>query len=380
MTTKVSVKKHSVRGEKKWVVCYRENGKRKRLFYDTESAAEAEAASVRFGKADAGSQFKSMTPAEKETMVSAWLDAKERGVNPVLALSGAQPVASTNGGPKLVSVIDELIDAKEKSGRSEKYTDQLRIIYNQFQRGRESMAVGKIGLVEIEAFLDSKSLANRSTLRSRLSTLFKFSIRRGYRPDNPCERLESITYHKPTPQVFSPDQFKAATKWLLKSAPHGLSWFALSTVCGLRPEEAEKTEEKRDINFKEGFVKVEAQTTKVRQRRVVYPKPEAMKYLKWAIEQGGRLPLHPESRQRMMQGSEDKPRLREALGFKVWPKDITRHTAASYWLASDGSAAHVSDMLGNSEGILKRDYKALVTKVEAKKFWKLVVSITKEHR
>jgi integrase len=161
-----------------------------------------------------------------------------------------------------------------------------------------------------------------------------------------------------------------------------LAWFALSTLCGLRPQEAEKTV-KADINFKERYVRVEAQTTKVRQRRIVYPKPEAIKFLKWAIKHGGTLPLDPQIRQRIIagvswknkDGVQRRPGLRHALGFKVWPKDITRHTAASYWLASDVSTAHVAEMLGNSEKILKSHYKALVTREQAKEFWEMAAKV-----
>lgn len=110
---------------------------------------------------------------------------------------------------------------------------------------------------------------------------------------------------------------------------------------------------------------MEAQTSKVRQCRPVYPKPEAMALLK-AVLPKGRLPLHPQSRRRAIRG------LREALGWKVWPKDITRHTAASMWLADCQSTAAVARSLGNSESILLRDYAALVTKEQAAKFWNMV--------
>jgi len=217
--------------------------------------------------------------------------------------------------------------------------------------------------------------------------LFKFSVRRGYRASNPCEALEPVTYHKPPPQVFTADQFKTAVKWLRENAKHGLAWFALSTVCGLRPEEAEKTTE-AEINFKEGFIRVESQTTKIRQRRVVYPKAEAMKFLKWSLDKGGKLPIDSQVKKRMLAGmlwkskGESKRRtgLRKALGFDKWPKDITRHTAASYWLASDGSAAHVSEMLGHSERTLKKHYKALVTKKQAEEFWGVVKKLTSDDK
>jgi integrase len=247
-------------------------------------------------------------------------------------------------------------------------------VLNQFARGRETVPIDKFTLADVEKFLDSKSLQYRATVRGKLSTLFNFCVRRGYRLDNPCSRLEPIKVTKAPPQIFTVKQFATAAEWFKSDQPKGLSWFALATLCGLRPEEAEKTTE-ADIHFKEGFVKVEAQTTKVRQRRVVYPKPEAMAFLEWSLKNGGVLPIGKAARMKIISGRKSKyPGLRHALDFTAWPKDITRHTAASYWLASDGSAAHVADMLGNSERVLKRDYKALVTRAEAVEFWRAVTS------
>jgi site-specific recombinase XerD len=160
-------------------------------------------------------------------------------------------------------------------------------------KGLEEQRMDQVSLPQVETILQAKSLASRSTVRARLSTLFEFALRKRYRADNPCKLVEKVFYHKPPPQVFTIAQVKLAVKWLRAKAPHGLAWFALSTFCGLRPEEAEQTVPKRDIDFNEGLIRVEKQTTKVRQRRVVYPRPEAMAFLKWALSKkaGGGLPI-----------------------------------------------------------------------------------------
>jgi integrase len=274
-------------------------------------------------------------------------------------------------------VIQELKTSKLNYGCCRPYVQTLGIVLNQFARGRESQPVNQFSHLDIESFMSGKKLVSRSTLRNRLSTLFTFCIRRGYRTDNPCARLEPIKVPYKPPKIFTADQFKTAVTWLVANVPAGLAWFALSTLCGLRPEEAEKTTAK-DIHFGEGYIRVEAQTTKVRQRRVVYPKAEAMEFLKWSIEQGGKLPIGKSFRRRFVSGPKyNGGGLRHALGFTAWPKDITRHTAASYWLASGETAGVVSEMLGNSERILKRDYKALVTKAEAVEFWRGVSELSK---
>lgn len=372
---KVSVTPTTTTGGRRWMVSHGRLKQRKRSFFKSKSKAEAEASSIREGIKVSGDVWTALPAHDRNNLISIYTLAKAKGIDLHAAVANGKTHAVVATAHKLSDVIDELVSAKTKAGRADRYTDNLGIILGQFAQYRESFDICAISLSDVEKFLDSKALASRSTLRARLSTLFKFCIRRGYRMDNPCAMLESVTVTKKPPQVFTIKQFKACMGALSKPVKpskhsrlvnyrHSLPWFVLTTLCGLRPEEAEKTT-KADIHFKEGWIRVEAQTTKVRQRRIVYPKPEAMALLK-RVMKDGRLPLSPEAKKRTIH------HLRAALGFDQWPKDITRHTAATYWLADGGSAATVSDNLGNSEKVMKSDYKALKTRVEAKEFWKEV--------
>jgi len=358
---KISVRAVRRHGKVMWRVRHWKDGVLKRPLFPSKKEADAKAAALRGALSHAEEIWASMDDTERANLIALY-EQKPNGFSPTLSV-----------------VIGELLTVKHNAGRSDDYTDTLEWILNDFATGLGSTRVDAIGVAEVEKFLDSKKIESRSTLRARLSTMFKFAVRRGYRADNPCAQLEAVTLIRKPPAVFTVKQFETAVKWLKKNSPECLPWFALSTVCGLRPEEAEKTR-KADIHFKEGFVKVEAQSTKVRQRRVVYPKKEALAFLKWAVKKGS-LPLDPQIRKRMIAGCPHRTKkgivrskgLRHALGFKkAWPKDITRHTAASYWLASDGSAAHVAEMLGHSEKTLKTHYKALVTRSEAEEFWEVV--------
>ncbi len=154
---------------------------------------------------------------------------------------------------------------------------------------------------------------------------------------------------------------------LSRPAPNASTHRRLATFCGLRPEEAERTTwDSIQIDGREAHVRVEAQTSKIRQRRIVTPLPAAVTWLKIAKESGSALPLTHQSRRRTIR------RLRDALGWKAWPKDVTRHTAASYWLAKDGNPLAVAEQLGHSVAQLKSHYKALVTREDAERFWRLI--------
>jgi integrase len=374
-STKVTVRPQWANGVHYFRVRYWEGGKSHKRFFHTEAEAEAEAKHLRSQIQRAGDVWLSLTAQERNHLLCAWEDSKRLGIDIREAVQSASQRGNGHTSMSIGKVINDLKAAKLNHGNNAGYVTNLGIVLDQFAKGKEALAIDRITLADVERFLDSKSLAYRSTVRGRLSTMFNFAVRRGYRIDNPCNRLERIKVTKQPPAVFTVEQFKLVVAWLTANQPAGLAWFALSTLCGLRPEEAEKTT-RRDINFEEGYIKVEAQTSKVRQRRIVYPKTEAVAFLKRALKIGT-LPYSKEARRRMIGWSGHTDGLRGALGFAVWPKDITRHTAASYWLASEASAIYVSAMLGNSERVLGSHYKAIVTKAEAVEFWKVVEEFAK---
>jgi integrase len=198
------------------------------------------------------------------------------------------------------------------------------------------------------------------------ATLFTPAVKRGYRRDNPCDAVEVPAAPRSTPAIFTVRQ---TARCLIFSGGgnHALWAGSCLALCGLRPEEAERTDwDAVQIDNGEAYVRVEAQTSKVRQRRIVTPLPAAVAWLKVARALGSELPITRQIRRSAMR------RLRDYLGWKVWPKDVTRHTAASYWLALDGNPVAVAEQLGHSVAELKTHYRALVTRAVAERFWSLI--------
>jgi integrase len=364
-----------VRGQTKWAVHRIESGKRKRAFFDSKKAADAEASLLRSQQAAAGDVWLTLSASERQRLLQVYHEAQQLGVSLGDLLSdwkrGPRSTGSKVSSPAVETVIEELLAAKVATSRSPRYSASLAIPLNQFAKGRERAPIAGIGLCDVETFLDSKSIHSRQTLRARLSTLFRFAVRRGYRADNPCDRLESIRIIKTPPVVLTVDQTRKCLEWLNTQRSRAFGWFVLTTFGGLRPEEAERTSW-NEINFDEGWIRVEAQTTKVRQRRVVYPHSTAMLWLRRAMDRDAELPIARQPRRRAIRC------LRTLLGFAKWPKDVTRHSAASYWLAETGNAAQVASALGHSESVLRKNYMALVTKSEAHEFWQLTPEQTSQ--
>ena len=372
MKAKITVQKWTVRGEVKWAVHRHESGKRIRTFFATKKAADAEAILLRGQQAASGDVWLSLSPQERQQLIQVHNEAKELGVDlGELLADWKRSPKFIGSSPGIGKVMTELLAAKKAAGRSPRYLGTFAVPINQFAKGKESTPIAKISLRDVESFIGSRNMNYRQTLRSRLSTLFRFAVRRGYRADNPCDRLESVKIHHAPPSILTVEQTKKCLEWLDKERSRAFAWFVLTTFAGLRPEEAEKTSWK-EINFDEGWIRVEAQTTKVRQRRVVYPHATAMIWLKHAKDKKSELPIERQPRRRAIRG------LRSLLEFKKWPKDVTRHSAASYWLAETGKAAEIASALGHSESVLRKNYMALVTKNESQEFWKLKPEPIKE--
>ncbi|MBL9138668.1 MAG: hypothetical protein JNK85_22555 [Verrucomicrobiales bacterium] len=365
----ISVRPIRRRGVVRWIVDRYEEGVRRRSFYTSRREAEAEASRMRQQADQVGSVWLSLPPNERDELLKFRQACIDRALPfwDLLRAYDTRDILVASASPKLKEVIKELVAAKENAGRSKRYTTVMKFILDGFAKGRESQRIAAITVADVEGWLSTKSLAGRPTFKSRVSTLFNFAVKRGYCRDNPCDVVEAPTPPRAAPSIFTVRQTARCLVFLRRRDPRALAWFVLSTLCGLRPEEAEQTTWNAvQIDNGEAHIRVEAQTSKVRQRRIVTPLPAAVAWLKIARDAGSELPLSSQVRRTAIR------RLRDTLQWAEWPKDITRHTAASYWLALDGNPVHIAEQLGHSVDQLKTHYKALVTRADAERFWGLI--------
>lgn len=269
--------------------------------------------------------------------------------------------------PTLERAVEETIISKTKMGLSTVYVNSLRHYLLAFIVGRENLPVSAITSQDIEAWFTKRGEkpVSRAANLGRLSALFAYAERREWIVKNPCRRVEHVTVLRKTPVVLTTEQAKTALEWTAKEQPHYLAFLTLGLLCGLRPEEARQTRWE-SVQFSENRVVVEAQTSKMRRRRVVRLEPSAVLWLKRASEVKAALPIHRVSKRRFVK------RLRDALGLADWAQDLLRHTAATMLLGRHQDAGKVATLLGNSAHILMTHYAALVSDAEVKRFWEIV--------
>jgi integrase len=356
------------RGEYVWQVRWHEEGRVHRSFFSSKAQADSKAALLNRQAVTSTKQILLQPQEDGQLFLAIQRAAKAQGITLTQVLQGMAAAGQGKPAtPTLSAVLAEMEARKLKSGANTYYVTTLRQIINRFAKaqepGQRDLPIDQYTVHHLEVFLDANKLASRKTLRSKLSTFFKYAVLRDYRVDNPCFKLLKIRRTDPPPKVFTVEQVTTCLKWLEKH-PRAVAWFVLTTFCGLRPEEAQQSRWTM-INFDEGWIRVEAQTTKTRTRRIVEPRDEAMAWLKYAQEMNSELPLTRKQLQL------ERIPLRDHLGWEDWPKDITRHTASSMWFAHSKDSKTVAKSLGHSEAVMRKNYMALVTPKEAAKFWAL---------
>jgi integrase/recombinase XerD len=269
----------------------------------------------------------------------------------------------------LVKAIEETIHIKRDSGRRPTYVNTLRQYLNQFAKGRENVPVNRITEREIQKWFADRNEkpVTRAANLGRLSALFGVCWRRGYIAENPIHKIEKPYVDRRAPSILTLRQCAKLLVFARRQNPNLLAWLSLALLAGVRPEECLKLDWS-NIDLARGELRVDAAASKVRTRRLVRLSPACRAWLWLAKQMGATLPKGDSTHRRYVK------HMRRILGFKSWPQDILRHTAASYLLARHQDAGKVAMMLGNSADILNQHYKELVPLEKGVRFSSLLPS------
>lgn len=370
---KITPYKTNVRGEQKWVISYTDSStkKRKRQFFDTKVEAFAEAKAMDIKYESSGQYWATMSASDRAeaaliieeimeagyTLRQVWYGWKNKeGITSVIP-------------KKVIDAVKECIASKVISNRRARYIEGLSYGLMAFAKGREDDQIRTITTSDIEDHLQQyKNPSSRQTWLSWLSTLFGFAMRKEWITKNPCDKIEHINIETKRPVILTPEQTAQIMEWLVEH-PSALAWFTLATFAGIRPEECDKVTWDQ-VYLDRGIVEMDSDMTKIRTRRIIHLEPNAIAWLKLAKYLKSELPITRTIRRIRIR------KVRDFMGWKVWPKDILRKSAASYLMAKYQDAGKVADELGNSAGVLLKHYRELVDKSKAEEFFGIMPKIS----
>jgi integrase len=248
-------------------------------------------------------------------------------------------------------IVDELLNAKENAGLSDRYIETLRTYLlrfaNSFQTNIGSVSTGAIAL-----WLDSLKigLRSRNNVRQAVVTLFNFARRRGYLPKGETTEaadVETVRDHDGEIAILTPAQL---TKLLRKAKPDYQLYFALAAFTGIRSAELLRLEWS-EINFEKGHIEVKARKAKTATRRLVPIQPNLAKWLAPYRGRKGRL---FQSRRTVDSAIKFAKRL-----DVPWKANCLRHSYATYRLSIVPDAGRIALEMGNSPAKLFTNYREL---------------------
>jgi len=367
---KITVRKYTGHSKYRFVVNFREAGKRKRSFFETRAQANSFAA---FKNAELkrngveGAEFPTSLRIMAQECASRLSEYKKAGSDSSLTIKDATDylIAHLKASEKsctAVKLLDELVRAKKADGASRRHLSDLHSRLNIFAEKFDGQMVATISTKEIDDWLRSLkvSAVTRNHYRRLIVLAFNFAVQRGYATDNPAEKTAKAKEPKTDIGILT---VTGAARLLESATPDVLPYIAIGLFAGLRRAEIERLDWS-EIDLESGLIKVTAQNSKTAQKRYVTIQPNLREWL---------LPLR-KHRGRVTSDEFRKAfdRARITAGIVEWPDNALRHSFASFHLAHFKNAASTALELGHHDSrITFAHYRELVRPKEAERYWNI---------
>jgi integrase len=348
----------------KFVVNYREAGKRKRSFFETKEAAKSFATFKNRERHRNGiehSEFPTAIRVMAQNAVQALTpfgrtitDAVEHYV----AYLKANEKSCT-----ATQLVRELLRAKEADGIGERHLRDIRIRLGKFADHFNDRMVATITSKEIDDWLRSLPFSplTRNHYRRLAVLAFNFAMRSGYSISNPAFGAAKAKVISETPGILTVSE----TARLLEAAtPDILPYLAIGLFAGLRRTELERLDWS-EIDFESRLIEVKARKSKTAQRRFVTVQPNLREWLFPLRKHKGNVTPTNGFREAFEQA-------RKSAQITKWPENALRHSFASYHLAAFKNAAATALDLGHHDSrVTFAHYRELVRPKDAERYWNL---------
>src|SRR4029453_6119912 len=348
----------------KFVVNHRENGKRKRSFFEMHDQANAfcsfkNAELKRYGIE--GSEFS----ARLREMAQ---ECAERLVPYGRTLADATDffvayLKASECSITAAALVPQYIAAKKADGASKRYVDDLRSRLNTFAEAFNEQMIATITSAQLDDWLRSLNLSpvSRNNFRRVVVTMFSYAVQRGYSTSNPAAKAAKAKVVSEAPGILTVTQ---SARLLEAASPELLPYFGIGLFAGLRRAEIERLDWS-EIDFESGLIKVTAQNSKTAQRRFVTMQPNLREWLLPLRKHKGNVTPGENFRQSFDQA-------RVAAGIEDWSNNALRHSFASYHLAHFKNAAATALELGHHDSrVTFAHYRELVKPKEGERYWNI---------
>lgn len=363
---KIKIRKYrdSNRPHLKYVVNYREAGKRKRAFFETEKDAKtfAENKNIKLiNEGREGAEFPTwlrVMAQEAAAQLQPFRKTIADAVRHYVAYLKANEKSCT-----ATQLVGELLKAKEADGVSERHLRDIRSRLSVFAEKFDGLMVATIMSKDIDNWLRSLNVSpvTRNHYRQLVVLAFNFAVRSGYATANPAVGAAKAKVVGEAPGILTVTE---AARLLETAAPEILPYISVGLFAGLRRAELERLDWS-EIDFDSGLIEVKAAKSKTAQRRFVTMQPNLREWLLSHRKFKGNVTPTSCFRELFEQA-------RAAAGITEWPENALRHSFASYHLANFKNAATTALELGHHDSrITFAHYRELVKPKEAERYWNI---------
>ena len=380
---KFTIRKTKERGKAVYILDFKPlDGKRQRRWFKTlaeaQAAKEAKAKEAR----KAGEDFVALSTKERNELILAHHKMKELQVSWDQLFDAWKNGKPSNNGNGNGSVTLEFAGKEFEAFLHRKNNTPSHCAnggrwVRKFSEGREQLPVSKITHDVLVKYLDDFSnVVTWNSNRDWARSFFGYCHRQGWMTQSICDKyiLPKKTVKYVHREIWTVAQWEKALTFCLNEKPELLLYVVLATLCGIRPTEINRMEH-RMIRLDEDIIDLPPEVTKTNQPRTIHLHATAKAWIQVAYELNSPLGADFAATDAIKQ-AKMKP-LRDHLGFDEWPSDIMRHSFCSYYSELTKSIGATAMEAGNSEAIIKKNYKSKVTPKQCKAFWNLTPEVIK---
>jgi len=366
-------------GYTSFVISYRENGARKKRGFATVGEAVKAAKRAAGHIASGNAEAVKLRPENAQAYLRAAavlkpfkirVDAAAAEYAAALKVLGksasileaarhyARTVSGATSEKTVQSVVDELIQTREKDGSSTRHIDDLR---SRLDRFAESMKcrIGEVNAARIQDFLLSLKLAPRTVnnFRTSISNLMTFARMRRYIPADSAPLRDVPEVKEPHREVgiYTPREVE---RMIQKACPKFLPYVVIGAFAGLRQSELERLDW-ADVGEK--YIRIRGAERRTKSTRLVEIQPNLQGWLKTLRQPRGRV---------VPFANVCNPLTRLVRKAEIIQKhNGLRHSFGSYRLAIVQDAAKVSFEMGNSPKMVFEHYREIVTPEQGQRWF-----------
>ena len=280
----------------------------------------------------------------------------------------------------VAELVEELIAVKEKSNLSDDYIRTLR----RLRRFGKDLQINahELNFPILQEYIDSMvdRRGNPTTPRTKrnywklINTLIQFGVRRKCISAELLDQVKGMELPKDNPSeinIWTPSEF---AEMLNATRPELIPTLVLGGFAGIRTAEINRLDW-TDIDLERKMVKIAVSNAKTRSRRIVPLCDAPVAWLKPYSTRTGKVAYYAETNKYAAAVMSDVRTARELQGYFTepeWKKNALRHSYISYRLAETQNAHKVAIEAGNSESIIFKNYRELVTPEEAKAWFSIL--------